>query len=1289
MNTAAEGLPLSKNDVLERTIQILHELAVATGGVLDPTEIARMAAEGARELLSADSAGLVWWDPQIQQLRPLGETDEAIAQSQLPRHANVGVTDAAFRLGRPVLADDYAAFPSARPEAIALGTRSVASVPLMVRDRAVGALTVRTSSTRPWSEEDAQVLSLVAAQVTPTIEAASLRTESEQRRAEAEILAELVRMGAIERDLDRVIQLICEQAAKLVRADYAGLALIDPNGGRSWRGMWGNRSPDWQRRTRGRGTGSLGRMLAERRTVILEGLGEDGSTPRTHRQEDGRTALSTPLVLRDNVLGGLTLGWRTPVSPSADQIRLAEALAGYAATVLENARAYAEQQAARARAESMAATLSHREQALRALHEVAVAAGGLLDPDSLAQLVIHSARGMLGSDSAGLYVWDTDAGALRPIAETDLDRGLPELKINPGSGASGRAYETGQAVIVEDYPAWEGALPTALADGVKSAVAVPLRVEERTAGVLVVRSRQTRHFQTEEINLLELLAAQVAPPLEAARLHTESERRRAEAEAMADLARQAAATHEIETVVNLVCDRARLLIGSDFAALLTRQSAGVAWLGVSGNQTDIWKERHRTTRRGPAARAMAENRTVLLRSGEPDTTDGSLDGLRVMGAENTETALAVPLLRRDGPFGALVLGWRSRQEVSPAQRSLAEALGGYSAAVLDNALSRAESERRRTEAETLAELARQGALEHDTEQLIALICRQATKLAGADYAGIRLTDEIGGLRWSGMAGNRTEAWRRRTESHGGSSAHLALQAGKTTIRHRSEVRDGSGDPRTVRSQEGGVVELSTPLLYHGAPRGALVLGWRQDLDPSEDEIRVAEALAGYAAVILENAHAHLALAQQALYDELTELPNRRLFQDRLEQAILAANRDGRPIALLLMDLDRFKEVNDTLGHQAGDVLLSEIARRLRDALRSSDTVARLGGDEFAVILTHMRDSAGATVAANKLLAAIAQPFAVRGQTLQVAGSIGIALGPEHGEDPETLLRHADVAMYVAKRTGGGSTAYAPDMDRDHAAQLALIQDLRRAIQEGELTLQFQPVLNLATHTCDAVEALVRWSHPEHGTIGPVQFIPLAEQTGLIREVSRWVIRAVFEQRREWLKLGLDLQIAVNLSMRDLHDPRLPDTVGHLAQAFHEDPTWLIVEITEGAVMSDPAATQRALVKLRGMGARIAIDDFGTGYSSLSYLNQLSVDEIKVDRAFVHGMANDHKSYAIVRAAVEMGHALGALVVAEGVEHQSDLDLLRKLGCDGAQGFHVCNPLAPSEVISWLSGHVSA
>lgn len=1133
MSTAAESRSPAGDGVLpDRAFQVLHQLAVASAGVLNPEAVAGAAIEATCELLGVDTSGLFWWDPATDELYALAASKPLFGSAYFA--SAPGAVGTAFRMRGQVLVDDYPRWEFAEARGVERGVKSVAAVPLIVRDRAVGVLTVRAYAPRAWTAQDARLLDLLAAQVGPSLEAARLHTESERRRAEAEALAEIVRVGATERDPERIMAFICEQAARLLGADYDGIALAKSDRQRTWSAMWGNRSDDWRRETRGRGTGSTGRCMRERRTIIRDVSDDPSSDPHTHVSEGGKTVLSTPLIIRDTVLGALTLGWRTPMTPTADQARLAETLARYAATVLDNARSYAEEQAERSRAEAVAETLLEREQALQ-------------------------------------------------------------------------------------------------------------------------------------------------------ELHAQSERRRSEAEALADLARQGASAHDLGPAVDLICQRARQLVGADFAAVLARTSLGdLEWMGASGNESNIWQKSHSTTGAGPAGKSMLEGLTILATNSEQESP---LRELRMLGAERAETALAVPLIRHDGSFGSVIMAWRTRTEVTPAQLRLAEALGGFAAAVLDNALSHVESERRREEAEALAELARHGAMEHDTDRIITLICEQAKHLSGADYAALRLLDQEGHLTWGGMIGNVTNTWRdrggRSIQGHG--SGHTAINKRETVVSHTRELAArGVLDPESVRAKEGGAVELATPLIYRGAARGALVLGWRTEIDPSAEQTRLAEAVASYASVILENARAHEALAQQALYDELTELPNRRLFQDRLEQAMLAAQRGGHPIALLLMDLDRFKEVNDTLGHQTGDLLLRDIAGRLRSALRNSDTVARLGGDEFAVVLASMEDSGGAAVAANKLLSALTEPMLLKGHSIHIAGSIGIALCPEHGRDAETLLRHADVAMYVAKRTGGGSAIYAPEMDRDHADRLSLTQDLRLALERNELTLEYQPRVNLATGLTEGVEALVRWQHPKQGLILPAHFIPLAEQTGLIRRVSRWVLKAVFEQHRAWRNAGLDLHVAVNLSMRDLHDPQLPNVITELAQAYHEQPDWLIVEITEGAVMSEPEMAQRALAKLHALGIRVAIDDFGTGYSSLSYLNRLSIDEIKVDRSFVDRMASNQKNYAIVRATIEMGHALGAAVIAEGVEEQADLDVLNQLSCDGAQGFLLCTPAAPEELVRWLA-----
>ncbi|MBI4492094.1 MAG: diguanylate cyclase [Chloroflexi bacterium] len=436
--------------------------------------------------------------------------------------------------------------------------------------------------------------------------------------------------------------------------------------------------------------------------------------------------------------------------------------------------------------------------------------------------------------------------------------------------------------------------------------------------------------------------------------------------------------------------------------------------------------------------------------------------------------------------------------------------------------------------------------------------------------------------------------------------------------------------------------------------------------------------------ITKRKQAEEALERQALYDALTGLPNRTLLHDRLRQVLLAAQRNTRSLALLVMDLDGFKEVNDTLGHHCGDALLPQVGQRLREALRASDTVARLGGDEFAVLLP-TADAEGALLAARKLLRALEPSFVVEGQSLEVRMSIGIALSPDHGADAETLLRRADIAMYAAKRAQSGYALYTFDQDEHTPSRLALMGELRQAIDQDGLVLHYQPKVNLKTGQVVGVEALVRWPHPQHGLVPPDQFIPLAEHTGLIRPLARWVLDTALRQCQVWRSAGLDLPVAVNLSMRNLHDPQLPDMIAALLAAWAVPPANLELEITESAVMADPTRAMQVLTRLREMGLQIAVDDFGTGYSSLGYLKRLPVDELKIDKSFVLQMAQDENDAAIVRSTIGLGHDLGLAVVAEGVEDQASWNLLASLGCDSVQGYHMSRPLAPDDLQQWLGG----
>jgi len=427
-----------------------------------------------------------------------------------------------------------------------------------------------------------------------------------------------------------------------------------------------------------------------------------------------------------------------------------------------------------------------------------------------------------------------------------------------------------------------------------------------------------------------------------------------------------------------------------------------------------------------------------------------------------------------------------------------------------------------------------------------------------------------------------------------------------------------------------------------------------------------------------------ALTRQAFTDQLTGLPNRALLQDRTQQALRMAGRQGLTAALLLLDLDRFKEVNDTLGHHHGDLLLQQVAERVHGSLRSSDTVARLGGDEFAVLLPQVAGVQEATVVADKLSAAIEAPFTVNGLTLDVDASIGVAVYPDHAGDANQLLQRADVAMYAAKATHAGYTVYDPTLDQHNPRRLGLLGQLRRALAAGELVVHYQPKADVRSARILGVEALVRWQHPEHGLLGPGEFVPLAETTGLIRPLTSYVLDAALRQCRTWLDAGHELSVAVNLSTRCLLDLTLPDQIIGLLEETAMAPERLVLEITESAIMTDPTRALEILNRLHTLGVQLAIDDFGTGYSSMAYLKSLPVDELKVDRSFVKHLRDNPSDAVIVRSTVDLGHNLGLRVVAEGVEDEATWQELANLGCDSVQGYFLARPMPVAELAAWLS-----
>jgi diguanylate cyclase (GGDEF)-like protein len=419
---------------------------------------------------------------------------------------------------------------------------------------------------------------------------------------------------------------------------------------------------------------------------------------------------------------------------------------------------------------------------------------------------------------------------------------------------------------------------------------------------------------------------------------------------------------------------------------------------------------------------------------------------------------------------------------------------------------------------------------------------------------------------------------------------------------------------------------------------------------------------------------------------LTDLPNRSLVQDRIQQTIAWARRAEAQFAIMFIDLDKFKNINDTLGHDVGDQLLQMVAQRLTESLRAEDTVGRQGGDEFIVLLASLSAAEDSAVVAQKILGTLAAPFVINGQDLRTGASLGIAVYPQDGEDVETLLKNSDRAMYHAKEAGRSNYQFfAKEMNTVAAERLLLESSLRQAIDRNELLLHYQPLVNIADGRIIATEALVRWNHPELGLISPVRFIPIAEDSGVIVPLGDWVLRQACYQLKLWRELGIPLQrMAVNLSPHQFRQKHLFRNFIQILEETGVDPHWLGLEITENVIMENPEDAIATLGELKALGIELSLDDFGTGYSSLSYLKRFPIDKLKIDQSFVRDITTDADDEGLVAAIIVMAHQLDIRVVAEGVETEAQLAFLREHDCDEYQGYFFSRPKPASDLFATLS-----
>ena len=842
--------------------------------------------------------------------------------------------------------------------------------------------------------------------------------------------------------------------------------------------------------------------------------------------------------------------------------------------------------------------------AFAALHELAVAASGVLEPTALAKHAVDLACDLLGVDGAALYWWVPSTGLLHSLADNRGYQAGASRTLEPGKGVAGLAFKRQEPLIIDDYPRWEGAVPWALANGVQAAVGIPLVARGRIVGAMAVLTHAVGGFDGDDLRLLSLLAAQVAPSLEAGRLDV-------------DLA--ASEQRFRELYGSVACG---VLVLSASGVIIQANPAGEQIIGLTAEEMrgktpdELWRAYGED---GKELKGIERIGPVVIRSGQR-VQGFTQKTVLPNGRERWLLIDAIPIIGPDGQALQVV------------------------ASFLDI------TERKQVEA----------ALRESEERFRAVFNRAAVGIARIDLAGRIIEANPALQRMLGYSADEL--------------THNPL----ATFIHPDYVRDGRL-PQLTELTNGTRQELQQELRYVHKLGG---LVWCNSIaslvrGPSNEPL--------FLIVMTEDITARkkqeVALEHLALHDGLTNLPNRTLMFDRLHQAILVSKREHHPLALLMMDLDGFKEINDTFGHHGGDQVLRHVAGRLKGQLRESDTVARLGGDEFAVILPGVRDEAAAGLTASRILQALQEPMMIEGELLEIRASIGIVLFPRHAEDADTLLRRGDAAMYEAKRAGAGTAFYTLEHDVD-SSNLTLTFELRRAIEESTLILHYQPVLRCGTGEVVGVEALVRWPHHRHGLLAPARFIPLAEQSRLIRPLGRRVLETAVQQQDRWWREGITLRMAVNLSIRNLQDPELVPCVTRVLDTYSVPPDWLTLEITESTLMADTEETLNVLAPLKAMGVRVSIDDFGTGFSSLTNLKRLPIDELKIDKTFVTEMPAQKKDGLIVRSTIDLAHALGLIAVAEGVEEASAWEMLAAQGCDLAQGYYLCRPLPALELVRW-------
>jgi diguanylate cyclase (GGDEF)-like protein/PAS domain S-box-containing protein len=958
-----------------------------------------------------------------------------------------------------------------------------------------------------------------------------------------------------------------------------------------------------------------------------------------------------PLSSRGETFGSLaTARFASSAAYTDDDFCLVQDIAHRAALALDNARMYA------ARLQAM-----RRVRQLQEITDVGLARLGLQDLlDAMLQRLVH----VMDADVARIRLLSDDGTSLAVGATVGFDDDADDSS-TVGDGFGGQVAQTRAPVILDEVAPDMLVSPTLRALGVRSLVGVPLLSGERLVGVLHVGSVLPNRFGDPDADLLRLAGDRIAIAVDRAQAEEAERAARENERFLADFESRAEA-QELETTVELI---PRLLVPevADWCAVYVVDESGATRVGLAHHDTDMMPKLYELYWRyvvGDGGElpddSVVAGQSLCYRDIDPSDLEALADDpghATLLQQLDPRSSMVVPLVSRGRTFGALTLVStnRSGRRFGTRDLSLAREIGEHASHALALAGERA------------GRFATQEALRLSEERF-----RVAFEDAPIGMALVDLTDRV-----PGRIVHVNKAFSNLT---GYSEAELVAMTPSDLADPAESAGDVEGLERMIRG-ESPSHQREGPIRHAHGEQVWVHLTMRavqdQNGEPQYAIVQIADITARRAA--------EDRLVFQALHDPLTGLSNRRVLMDRLQHELDDLSRRDTAVGVFYLDLDRFKRINDDLGHEAGDQLLIEVSRRIETVMRPPDTVARLGGDEFVVVCGGLADETDGIGIADRLLEAISQPVTLEGRGVVVSPSIGVAFTRSADDDPVELLRRADTAMYRAKGRGRACyELYDESLRKQAHARVEMESDLRDALVHGRFRLHYQPIIDLERGHIVGVEALLRLQHPTRGLLAPDQFIDVAEESGLIGPIGQWVLEEACRQQARWqAMLPEPLHMAVNVSGRQVAQPALSRIVDSALAQAGVAPELLTLEMTETVFMDAVHSVIENLHALKDSGVRLGIDDFGTGYSSLTYLRNFPIDVVKVDRSFVRELDDRPQDQAIVSAVVELGHTLDLTTIAEGVETERQLELLRVLGCDLAQGFHFARPRPPDEITALI------